>query len=68
MIINDTYGVTFNNWNDLYHRNGRENGGTEWLEHQLITLQCAIDNAKGLDKHYTNDIPEIKKWNYNGKN
>ena len=58
------YGISFNDWNEAYHKNGRENGGTEWLEDQMITLRCAIENAKGLDIYYTTPQPTDLKWNF----
>ena len=60
------HGISFNDWTSAYHRHGRENGGTEWLENQLETLKIAIDNAKQLDEHYADKKPYLNTWNYRG--
>lgn len=60
------FGMTFNNWNKLYHSKGREKGGTEFLKDQLMVLQLAIENAEQLDQHYSKPDNGITHWNYKG--
>lgn len=61
------YGMTFNDWNELYHLKGKDKGGTGFLESQLQTLKLAIDNAKELDYHYKYLAnSNIERWNFNG--
>lgn len=53
-------GFTFNDWTTAYHEYG-----TEWLEHQLMVLQLAVENAKLLDKHYSEPQPTTAlRWEY----
>ena len=66
MIINKNWGMTSNDWNALYHENGREKGGTEFLANQLLTLKLALENAKELDEYYSKP-QDYGYWNYNGK-
>ncbi len=66
MYISNKHGVSFNQWNELYHGNGREKGGTEWLKNQLMILNLAIENAEQLDQHYNDKTPYLNNWNYNG--